>query len=286
MLTLIKRNVRLFFRNKVNFLLSLLAIFIVVILEMVFLGNNWGGSAMQELPGIDALQYSWLAAGILAIATVTIPLGVFYIIVEDRVKKINKGFYASPLKKSSLVSGYVFAAVIVTIIASLVATVLLSILILVQGGTLLSPLAYLQILGIISLSSLAGTAMMFFITSLIKNHAIYTTTAMIIGTLVGFLVGIYIPLGTLGEGVQRVMMLFPPSHAALLFRQVLTDSPIQTTFEGLPYEASAEFMERMGITYSFDSFEATPLISMLILAGTALVFYGLSMLNMRRLSKR
>jgi len=286
MFTLIKRNVKLFFRNKFNFLLSLLAIFMVVILEMVFLGSNWGGSAMQELPGIDALQYSWLAAGILAITTVTVPLGVFYIIVEDKVKKINKGFYASPLEKASLAGGYVFAAVIATIIVSLVATILLSILILIQGGVLLSPFAYLQILGIISLASLAGTAMMFFITSFIKNHAVYTTTAMIIGTLVGFLIGIYIPLGTLSEGVQRVMMLFPPSHAALLFRQVLTDAPIQTTFEGLPDQASATFMERMGITYSFDGFEATPLVSVSILAGTALVFYGLSMLNMRRLSKK
>jgi len=46
MKALLKRNLKIFFRDKINFPLSLLAIFIVVVLYLLFLGDVWGFGAM------------------------------------------------------------------------------------------------------------------------------------------------------------------------------------------------------------------------------------------------
>jgi hypothetical protein len=36
----------------------------------------------------------------------------------------------------------------------------------------------------------------------------------------------------------------------------------------------------MGVTFSFGGSEVTPVVSIMVLAGTAVLFYGLSLLNM------
>jgi len=232
---LLKRNLKLFFRDKINFPLSLLAIFIVIVLYELFLGSGWGFPAMRALPEVNILRYSWLMAGILAIATVTTPMGVFIVIVNDRVKKISKGFYVSPLKRSHITNGYMFSAFVASIIAAIIMAAVMTVFISVLGGELLTPIAYLQVFGIVLLASLSGTAMMGFIATLIKSHAVFTTVSMILATLVGFLTGIYFP-GGMGGASENAIKFFPPSHGAMLLRRVITEAPMQRTFEGAPAE--------------------------------------------------
>ena len=289
MRTLLKRNIKLYFRDKINLLLSLLAIFIIIILYAAFLGNVWGTEITWALPDTEAdvLKYSWLTAGILAVATATTAMGAFSVVVNDRVKKIHQGFYASPVSRRSITSGYVLSAFIIGVMISLVAFALLSIFIIfIVGGEPLAPLGYLHAVGIILLSSLTNTAMVCFIVSFLKSHGAFTTASTILGTLIGFLMGIYLPIGALPETVQTVIKIFPSSHAAVLLRQILMDEPMQLSFADIPPEQLESFQEMMGITYQFGDHEISSLVSIIILLGSALVFYGLSLLNMRRMRKR
>ena len=60
------------------------------------------------------------------------------------------------------------------------------------------------------------------------------------------------------------------------------DAPIKLSFDGVPPQALSDFREYMGITYQLGGHQISPIVSILVLMGTAVVFYGLSVLNLSR----
>lgn len=281
MITFMKRNLKLFFRDRSAVFFSLLAVFIIIGLYALFLGDVWVRD-MGDITGARQLMDSWLVAGLLAVTSVTTTLGAFGILVEDRVNKIYKDFYASPVKRSSITGGYLSGVFLIGVIMSVVALILCEVYVLINGGQLLSAARGIQVFGLILLSCLSNTAMMCFIVSFFKSQNAFTTASTIIGTLIGFIAGIYLPIGSLPGAVQTVVKVFPVSHTAVLFRRVIMEEPIGTSFAGIPAQYLTEFNESMGITFRFGDFTVTPWMSIAFLAVVAVIFYGLSIMNMAR----
>ncbi len=220
--------------------------------------------------------------GLLAVTSVTTTLGAFGIMVEDRARKIAKDFYAAPIKRRSITLGYLFSVFIIGLIMSLVALVLSEGYILLNGGELLGAVDALKVLGVILLATLSSTAMMGWIVSFFKSLNGFTAVSTLVGTLVGFVAGIYLPVGQLPEAVQTIVKVFPVSHAAALLRQIMLRSPAEAVFAGAPAEAVGSFNEMMGVSFRLGGFTVTPLLSVLFLAATAVLFYGLAMAGMAR----
>ena len=225
---------------------------------------------------------SWLISGLLAVTSVTTTLGAFGIMVEDKSKKIAKDFYSAPIKRSSISGGYLISVVIIGVVMSAVALVLSEIYVLANGGQLPGVWELIQVLGLIIIATLSNTALMFFIVTFFKSMNAYTTASTIVGTLIGFIAGIYLPIGTLPEAVQTVVKVFPTSHAAALFRQVLMGAPMETAFAGAPQQALDGFNGMMGVTYKLGDFSVTPLMSIAFLALTGILFYLLAMMRMAK----
>ena len=279
-----KRNLKLFFRDRSNLFFSLLAILIIIVLYTVFLGDVWLADSMKGIPHADVLMNNWLLAGLLAVASVTTTMGAFGVMLDDKVKKINKDFNSSPIKRSSVVAGYIGSAFLVAVILSLITVVIFEIYIVSNGGDWLSLTACAEIILLVLLATITNTSMVYFIVSFFKSHSAFTTASTVIGTLIGFLTGIYLPIGALPEPVQTIIKVFPVSHAASLFRQVLMETPLQSSFKGIPIEYLNEFKEYMGVTFRFGNHVVTPLVSIIVLVGTAVVFSSLSLLSMSRKS--
>ncbi len=278
------RNLKVFFKDKSSVFFSLLSVFIIIGLYVFFLGDVM----VRSLPGIASARFlmdSWIMAGMLAAATVTTTMGAFGIMVQDKEQKIVKDFAASPVSKSSLVGGYIFGALVVGLIMSLLSFLLAEVYILSGGGTLLSPINALKTLGLIVLNTLCSSSIVLFLISFMKSSNAFATASTILGTLIGFLTGIYLPIGQLPEAVQMVVKVFPVSHGAALLRQVMMEAPLADAFSGVPAEAVAEFEQAMGVRLFFGDTAVPPLVGILILLATTLVFYGLSILNLSRKTK-
>lgn len=277
---MIKRNLRVFFRDRAAVLFSLLAVFIIIGLYALFLGDVWSSGLPEE--GGRFLIDSWLIGGLLAVTSVTTTLGAFGIMVEDRADRIAKDFYAAPVKRRDITLGYLFSVCVIGLIMSLVALVLSEAYVLLGGGELLSLTALLNVLGLILLSTFASTAMMGWIVSFFKSRNGFTAVSTIVGTLIGFIAGIYLPIGQLPEAVQTVVKVFPVSHAAALMRQVVMQAPTEVVFAGAPAEMVSSFNETMGVTFKLGDISITPLMSVLFLAASAVLFYILALVNMAR----
>jgi len=281
MMTIAKRNIKLFFRDKSSVFFSLLAVFIIIGLYVFFLGDVVT-SGMEGFANPAFLINSWIMGGMLAVTSITTTMGAFGIMVEDRSKKIIKDFYSSPIKRTKLAGGYIVAAVAVGIIMSLVTLLLAEIFIVSKGGQWLGFEDLTEVLGLIVLSVLSGSAMVFFVVSFFSSTNAFATASTVLGTLIGFLTGIYVPIGELPASVQFVIKCFPPSHAAALLRQSMMEKAININFSGLPSQYLDSFNESMGVILKFGEHVVSKQESVLILIATTVVFYALSVLNLSR----
>ena len=66
----------------------------------------------------------------------------------------------------------------------------------------------------------------------------------------------------------------------------MMERSMEITFASAPAEVLAEFKADMGVTYTFGGHTVAPWVSLLILVGTIVVFFALSVLVMSRKKKR
>jgi multidrug/hemolysin transport system permease protein len=168
---------------------------------------------------------------------------------------------------------------------SLITLVLAEIYIVIYGGKLLSFVAFLKVFGLILLSVLSNSAFIYFIVSFFKSNNAFATASTIIGTLIGFLTGIYIPIGQLPSGVQFIVKFFPPSYSTVLFRKVMMEKPIDMIFGNLPAGSSTDFEKTFGIVFNFGDYIVEDWLSILIMVMIAIIFFGLSILRLNKKNK-
>lgn len=285
MITFAMRNLRLYFRDKAGVFFSLLAVFIIIALYSLFLGDTLT-SGFRDLPGADFLMDSWIMAGLLAVTAVTTTLGAVAVVVNDSCGGIAKDFYTSPLKRSSLVGGYLISTNLVGLIMSLLALFLAETYIVSRGGSLLPVITLFKMLAVIVLSTLSSAALMFFLATLFRTQNAFAVASAVLGTLIGFLMGIYVPIGVLPAGVQTVIKVFPISHAPVIFRRLFMEAPLAVSFANVPAAAVTEFQLLLGIVYEFKGKILSIWVSVLILISTTLLFFVLGVLRMLAAPKR
>ncbi|MGD9887433.1 MAG: ABC transporter permease [Bacilli bacterium] len=153
--------------------------------------------------------------------------------------------------------------------------------ILINGGNLLSLLDFLKVLGAIVLSTFANSAILFLIISFIHSQNAFGTLSTIVGTVIGFLMGIYVPIGNLPKYVQQIVKIFPGSYSVSLFRNIIMEKPMDVTFDQAPNELISDFVISMGIDIQVGGITITPLLAIIILLATGIIFYGISILRLR-----
>lgn len=275
-LQLMKRNLKLYFRDKVSVFFSLLGVFIIIGVYVMFLGKMMVDYT-EDLVGTNSryLMISWIMAGVISVTTITTCNGAFGIMVEDIALKRMRDFKVSPIKRWQLVLSYVLSAMVVGLIMSILTLLLSELYIYVDGGKILSFSALMKVLGVILISVFSSSAMIFMIMSFIKSQNAFGTASSIIGTLIGFLTGIYIPLGNLPFGVQTIIKFFPLSHSGVMLRQVMMNEALSLeylpdefkVFLGVNFEIGGEFISNfIHIAYLFVSGVIFYLIAIIIVS--------------------
>lgn len=286
MIPITTRNVKIFFRDKSAVFFSLLGVLIVIALYVLFLGDTMVQNLKGQPGNVRFLMDSWIMAGTLAIASITTSMGAFGVMVEDRAKKIFKDFSASPLSRRSLAGGYIASSFIIGTIMSLLTLIFAEIYIVASGGALLSPIAFVKMFLCILLSVLSSSSMVYFLISFFSSQNAFSTASAVISSMIGFLTGVYMPIGFLPPAVGFIVKVFPVSHAALLMRYIMMEAPMQQVFQGAPAEVVREFQHSFGLSFSYGGTDASILASILVLVATTLLFYGLTIWNLSRKRKK
>ena len=284
MISIVKRNLKIFFRDKAAVFFSLLGVIIIIGLYVLFLGDTVQ-SGLENIPGARFLMDSWIMAGLMAVSSITTTMGAFGIMVDDKSKKLLRDFTASPLSRKSIAGGYIISSFVIGMIMSFITFIFAEIYIVASGGRLLSFSDLLLTLGCIFLAVMSSSSIVFLITTFIKSANAFATASTVLGTLIGFLTGVYIPIGILPDAVQYVIKMFPVSHAASLMRQIVMAVPIKESFAAATPEEIIAFKDNFGVTFFFGNTELSWATSILMLLGTTIIFYALAILKLSRKEK-
>jgi len=281
---LIKRIILMFFRDKANVFFSLLAVFIIIGLYVLFLGDLMvqalQGTLGFESEKISVTMMSITLGGMVAVTSVTSCMGTMGISVND--KEISaKDFLTSPCPRGKITMGYIFGSASAGLIMTTVALILCLVYIILNGGNIPDLYTSVRLMLTVVLSVLCGNSMVYFLSIFVKSENAFSAVSTVIGTLIGFLMGIYIPLGQMPEGVQWVIKCFPMSHAASMFRQLLADNNLTELFAPAPPEALEGFREIFGVVFNYGSFTSSFWFSALVLVFTTIVFFTMSLIVMR-----
>lgn len=281
MLVFTKRNILLYFRDKTAIFFSMLAVLILVGLYVFFLGDLTS-KGLPDFPSKTALLNAWFLSGILAVASMTTTLGAFGLLVEDRSSKRYMDFYASPIARFKLIGGYIGSALFIGSVMSFFTFIVAEISFVISGEPIIHWQHALFVCGIIILAVTSSGAMVLFIVSFFKTSNAFAAASTVVGTLLGFLAGIYTPIGALPDYLQTIVKLFPVSHSASLFRQVLMEASLVEAFGDAPSRMKEDFVKTMGIQYEINGQLHNKKWSVFYLIGTTIVCTSLSFLTLRR----
>jgi len=281
---LAKRMLLLFFRDRLNVFFSLFAALIILMLYVLFLGDMMEQTLEQALgfwnDHIRVTMASIIMAGMVAVTSVTSCLGSLAVAIKDKADA-GKDFLTSPVPRWKISLGYIIGAGVIGFFMTAVALVLTLAYIMYIGGSLPAAADIILLAVTVILSALCANSMMFFATLFIKSRNAFSGFSSIVGTLIGFIMGICMPVGVLPNTVQWVVRIFPMSHAASMFRQILADGELATMFANAPDGYLENFRVLYGIVFDYGDFMSSFWFSAAVLAGFTVLFFVLSVAVMR-----
>ena len=278
---LIKRNLQLFFRDRANVFFSLLAVLIIIGLYVLFLGDSME-QTLRAQSGADSdkagiVMASIILAGMVSVTSVTSSLGAVGVSISDK-GGAAKDFLTSPVSRWKITLSYMLGSAAVGLIMTMAALLAVLAYILLCGGAMPDAAGLFNLLITVMLSVLCGNSIMFFISLFIKSLNAFVALSTVTGTLIGFLMGIYIPIGQLPGAVQWVIRCFPMTHSASMFKQILADGELAVLFRGAPLGTLDAFRETFGVILSYGNMVSSFWFSAAVLALTTVLFYVASLL--------
>ena len=273
LIALIKRHLMIYLRDRWAIFFSFLSVFIILGLFILFLRNSFDLSE----PNTDYMVYSWILSGVLMVSTVTVPLGFLGLMVVDLERKTLNDFYVAPIPRKTIVFSYLIAAILIATLFAVINLIVGQIFIYSQVGNFMPLVSWIQTLLLVILSTALFSSLFFYIVSFLKTSNSHGTLSTLVGTLIGFLTGLYVPIGYLGETTRTVLSLLPPMQAVSAFRLVYMEDTLNTVFSGAPESVRVEQEFILGITIRIsDTNLGLGFVLILILFWT-LLFVGLSL---------
>lgn len=222
---LIKRNIKMFFKDKGLFFTSLITPLILLVLYISFLGKVYRDSfAMSfpegmEIPGklLDAAVGGQLVSSLLAVCCVTVAFCSNMLMVQDKVTGARKDFMVTPVKGSTLALGYYVSTLISTLIICLITTGA-GFLYLGEVGWYLSGSDVVFLLLDVFLLVMFGVALSSIINLMLSTQGQISAVGSMVSSMYGFLCGAYMPISQFSEGLQKVISLLPGTYATSLLR--------------------------------------------------------------------
>ena len=241
MLALLKRNFILYFRNRSGVFFSLLGALISFLLYIIFLQKNLT-DAWSQLPDNTNLLNNWLMGGTLAVTGITTSFTALTQMVQDRENQVDQDLFLTDLGSWGLQVSYLISSIAISFVMQVFMFAVMGLYF--KESPVISHLPEIALIMLLSslLSSLINILLIYRFQSVDSLGKLAT----IVGTVSGFLVGTYVPIGVLPDFAQIIMKCTPATYIASLYRQILMKEPLETVFTGNS-SLLKEFQEKMGI---------------------------------------
>ena len=199
--------------------------------------------------------------------------------VEDKSNGRIKDLLVAPLKKYQIIGGYLGSAIVVGIFMSVFSLVVAELYIVLNGGQLLSIISFIKVLIGIVFTVISVACFFLFVLLFIKSEKTASTLTTVIGTLIGFVAGVYVPIGLMPEFIQKLMKLMPITYSSTLFKQIFVLEPSEALFTSS--SELIKFNKMLGNAVYFGSYEVPYTMYLIILSISAALFFVMALVKIK-----
>ena len=239
---LIRRNMKLFFKDKGMFFTSLITPIILLVLYITFLGDVYRDAIETAIPqGVSVAQSTvdgcvggWLISSLLAVCCVTVAFCANMLMVQDKVSGARKDLTLTPVHSSTLALGYYLSSFFSTLLICLIATAAGFGYLAAVGWYLSAGDALLVVLDVVLLV-LFGTALSSLINCFLSSQGQISAVGTVVSAGYGFICGAYMPISQFSEGLQTVLSFLPGTYGTALLRTHTLQGVFESmTEDGVP----------------------------------------------------
>lgn len=224
-LALMRRNRKLFFKDKGMLFSSLMTPVILIVLYATFLAKVYRDSFVSAISDlvtvsdklIDGTVAAQLAAALLAVSCVTVTFCVNLTMVQDRAKGTRKDFDVSPISRACLYLGYFLSTVVNSLMVNGIALVL-CLGYMYKMGWYMSGTDVLWVILDEILLVLFGSTLSSMISYPLTTQGQLSAVGTIVSAGYGFLCGAYMPISNFGSGLQKVLSYLPSTYGTSLLK--------------------------------------------------------------------
>lgn len=283
-----KRNLLIYFRNKSAVFFSILSALILLAIMVVFLGessseglldalNQYGtGTAEENAKNASWMVQLWILGGILGINSVTVSMTAIGAMVEDEERGRLRSFYVTPASRLNLSLGYILSAWCSGMVICLITLAAGEVYFALKGHPILNISDIAALVGVIALNVFTFSAIGYLIALFVRTSSAWSGLLTVVGTLVGFVGGTYIPVSSMSAGLQNVVKLLPVIHGTALMRRFCMQSASKTVFAGMSDTVQTVFFEQMGVTLKNGAQTISILGQILLLIAWAVVVIAIA----------
>ena len=292
---LIRRNTKLYFKDKGMFFTSLITPVILLVLYSTFLANVYEDSFRSALEAAGATVSDKLIMGcvggqlvssLLAVSCVTVAFCSNLLMVQDKTTGARQDLTIAPIRGSTLSMSYYISTLCSTLLVSLTATaVCLGYLSMV--GWFLTAGDVAALLLDVLLLVMFGTALSSCVIFPLTTNGQASAVGTIISAGYGFVCGAYMPVSSFSEGVRRVISFLPGTYGTSLLRNhTLRGVFEEMEAQGFPEQIVEAIKDSVDCNLYFFDHKVGLVTMYLVLVGSIVLFLGLyvamALLTLRR----
>ena len=295
-LSLTKRNMKVFLRDKTGVFFSLLSPLLVLLLFILFLGDLQIDSvkgALESNGVLDlfssnyprAVAYNWLIAGVLGVSCITVSFSCLSVIISDREKGIENDYKASPISGIKVYISYVLGVFLSTLLIMIIVSFAGLIFLACANSLNMNFTDYLILYGSIILGSFNASLFAYALTSFIKTTGAHGAFTGLICAVSGFLIGAYMPISSFPKPIQYFCSIIPGSHSAGLARVGLLSNYIdEAGSKSVEVANSLKEYFSMNINMFSNNIDKTGMFVYLLIS--TIIFLGINILILKLRNKK
>ena len=285
-LAITKRNIKMFFKDKGMFFMSLITPIILLVLYITFLANVYRDSFHSSMP--DGFQISdklvngtvgaELFSSLLAVSCVTIAFCSNLLMVQDKVNGVRKDFLISPIKRSTLAASYFVGSLLTTLIVSYCAAAACFIYIAINGWYMSFADVCLTVLDMLILVTF-GTALSSVVSTFLTTQGQMSAVGTVVSAGYGFICGAYMPISQFGEGLRNVLGFLPGTYGTSLIKNhALSGVFGEMERQGFPEEVVRNIKGNVDCTVKFFGTEVSEGAAYVVFVCSVLLIIGVYVL--------
>ena len=223
LLSLIKRNIKLFFKDKGLVIGALVGPIILIVLYFTFLNDVYRDTFKSFIPQgtankiINDIVNGELISSILAVSCITVSFCSNFLMVRDKVNNARSDLLVSPVKSYVLALAYYIATVISSLTICYIALGI-SLVFVAFSHWFFTASSLLMLLLDVFFTVLFGTALSSIINFFLTSEGQISAVGTIISAGYGFICGAYMPINSYNAGLKNVIMFTPGTYCTSLIR--------------------------------------------------------------------